>query len=175
MTLRLVYLGHDGCCHFCILSTKKKTPYLADPKFLTYKGFKISDEASNGIQLWYLNFNDSKVPQFKSCAKECHIEESGFVLYYTSQCPFNAKYVPIIENLSKEMNIEFTLDKKYPNSKKRYDFYLPKYNYFIEIAGLTHFEKYREKMEYKRKTFNAIILLPNQLESFLMDLELNNM
>lgn len=43
--------GMDG---ICILSTKKKTPYLADPKFLTYKGFKISDEASNGIQLWYL-------------------------------------------------------------------------------------------------------------------------
>ena len=86
---------------------KRRRRYLADPKFLTYKGFKISDEASNGIQLWYLNFNDSKVPQFKSCAKECHIEESGFVLYYTSQCPFNAKYVPIIENVSKEQNIEF--------------------------------------------------------------------
>ena len=75
--------------------------------FLTYKGFKISDEARNGIQLWYLAFNDSDAPKFKSCAKECHIEEFGFVLHYTSQCPFNAKYVPIIENVSKEQNIEF--------------------------------------------------------------------
>ncbi|MBQ2152147.1 MAG: YoaP domain-containing protein, partial [Clostridia bacterium] len=31
----------------------------------------------------------------------------GFVLYYTSQCPFNAKYVPILENTAKENNIEF--------------------------------------------------------------------
>ena len=74
---------------------------------LAYKGFRVCDEASNGIQLWYLAFNDSNLPKFKSCAKNCHISESGFVLYYTSQCPFNAKYVPIIENLSKEMNIEF--------------------------------------------------------------------
>lgn len=47
--------GMDG---ICILSTKKKTPYLADPKFLAYKGFKVCDEANNGIQLWYLSFKD---------------------------------------------------------------------------------------------------------------------
>ena len=95
--------------HFikCDLSSKKKMPYLADPKFLAYKGFKVCDEANNGIQLWYLSFKDSVSPKFKSKAKECHIEESGFILYYTSQCPFNAKYVPIIENVSKEQNIEF--------------------------------------------------------------------
>lgn len=70
--------GMDG---ICILSSKKKTSYLADPKFLAYKGFRVSDEASNGIQLWYLSFNDFDLPKFKSCAKDCHIEESGFVLY----------------------------------------------------------------------------------------------
>lgn len=43
--------GMDG---ICILSSKKKMPYLADPKFLAYKGFRVCDEASNGIQLWYL-------------------------------------------------------------------------------------------------------------------------
>ena len=91
----------------CILSNKKKTSYLADPKFLAYKGFRVCDEASNGIQLWYLNFRDSVLPQFKSCAKECHIFEPGFVLYYTSQCPFNAKYVPVIEQVSKKHNLTF--------------------------------------------------------------------
>ena len=33
--------------------------------------------------------------------------DEGFVLYYTNQCPFTAKYVPIIENLAKEHNIMF--------------------------------------------------------------------
>ena len=29
------------------------------------------------------------------------------VLYYTDQCPFNAKYVPIVEQTAKEHNIPF--------------------------------------------------------------------
>ena len=40
-------------------------------------------------------------------AKDCHIDELGFVLYYTNQCPFNAKYVSVIENVSKDLNIAF--------------------------------------------------------------------
>ena len=40
----------------CILSTAKKKPYLADPKFLKYKGFTVCDETDHGIQLWYLPF-----------------------------------------------------------------------------------------------------------------------
>ena len=31
----------------------------------------------------------------------------GYVLYYTSQCPFNAKYVPVIESIAKEKSIQF--------------------------------------------------------------------
>ena len=81
----------------CILSSAKKKPFLADPKYLKYKGFSVCDEADNGVQLWYLPFTaDAPLPQFKACAKYPHVEESGYVLYYTSQCPFNAKYVPIV-------------------------------------------------------------------------------
>ena len=81
----------------CILSSAKKKPFLADPKYLKYKGFSVCDEADNGVQLWYLPFTaDAPVPQFKACAKHPHVEESGYVLYYTCQCPFNAKYVPIV-------------------------------------------------------------------------------
>ena len=92
----------------CILSSAKKKPFLADPKFLAHKGFFVCDEADNGIQLWYLPFdNTMQKPQFKECAKHPHTEESGYVLYYTSQCPFNAKYVPILEKMAKEKAIPF--------------------------------------------------------------------
>ncbi len=91
----------------CILSSAKKKPFLADPKYLTYKGFTGCDEADNGIQLWHLPFENSKAPEFKDCAKHPHIEEQGYVVYYTNQCPFTAKYVPIIENLAKENNVPF--------------------------------------------------------------------
>lgn len=92
----------------CILAAAKKRPFLADPKFLNYKGFTVCAEADNGIQLWYLPFGtDAEKPQFRDCAKHPHIEEAGYVLYYTSQCPFNAKYVPVLEQTAKENNIPF--------------------------------------------------------------------
>ena len=47
------------------------------------------------------------MPKFKECAKHPHIDEIGYVLYYTSQCPFNAKYVPIVEEIAKEKGIPF--------------------------------------------------------------------
>ena len=79
----------------CILAAARKKPFLVDSKFLKYKGFKACDEADNGIQLWYLPFEEkTEPPVFKECAKHHHINESGYVLYYTNQCPFNAKYVP---------------------------------------------------------------------------------
>ncbi|MBQ1805687.1 MAG: YoaP domain-containing protein [Oscillospiraceae bacterium] len=92
----------------CILSSAKKKPFLADPKFLKYKGFSVSDEADNGIQLWYLPFSpDAEPPRFRDCARHPHIDEPGYVLYYTSQCPFNAKYVPIVEKTAVEQGVPF--------------------------------------------------------------------
>ena len=31
----------------------------------------------------------------------------GYVLYNTNQCPFNAKYVPVIEGFAKEKSLQF--------------------------------------------------------------------
>ena len=98
-----------GMKGLCILSSAKKKPFLADPKWLKYKGFEIADEADNGIQLWYLPFESgAEKPSFKQCAKHPHIDEKGYVLYYTSQCPFNAKYVPVLEQCAKDHGIPFT-------------------------------------------------------------------
>ncbi len=68
----------------CILCAAKKIPFLADPKFLKYKGFIVCDEADNGIQLWYMPFDikekwyslqgDSHTEQERSteCAYTCN-------------------------------------------------------------------------------------------------------
>ena len=99
---------HKGKQGLCILSSAKKKPFLADPKFLAHKGFKVCDEADNGIQLWYLPLaENADVPAFRECAKHPHTEEDGYVLYYTSQCPFNGKYVPIVEQTAAENGIPF--------------------------------------------------------------------
>ena len=101
----------------CILSSAKKKPFLADPKYLKYKGFTVSDEAMGGIQLWYLPFfENANKPKFKDCAKTPHNKEKGYVLYYTNQCPFNGKYVPIVEKVAKEKKIPLKII--HLNSKK---------------------------------------------------------
>ena len=70
----------------CILASAKKKPFLADPKFLKYKGFRVCDEADNGIQLWYYPFDENvELPKFKECAKQPYIEEKGYVLLFFTQ------------------------------------------------------------------------------------------
>lgn len=97
--------GKNG---LCILSSAKKKTFLADPKYLKHKGFSVCDEADNGIQLWYLPLtDDTLLPKFKQCAKNPHVDEKGYVLYYTDQCPFNAKYVPVITDIAKERSVQF--------------------------------------------------------------------
>lgn len=98
-----------GKTGLCILSSDKKRPFLADPKHLAYKGFKVADKSDTGINLMYLPFNDDEktIPKFKEQAKHPKINEQGYVLYYTSQCPFNAKYIPILEKLAQENNVMF--------------------------------------------------------------------
>ena len=97
--------GKNG---LCILAAAKKRPFLADPKFLKYKGFSVCDEADNGVQLWHLPLvPGAEPPRFRDCARHPRAEGEGYVLYYTSQCPFNAKYVPILERTAREKGIPF--------------------------------------------------------------------
>lgn len=92
----------------CILSAAKKKPFLSDPKYLKHKGFEVSDEADNGIQLWYLPFEaGAEKPKFRACAKHPKVDVPGYVLYYTHQCPFNAKYVPLVEQAAKARSVPF--------------------------------------------------------------------
>ena len=98
-----------GKTGLCILSSAKKKPFLADPKYLAHKGFTVCDEADNGVQLWYLPFSDgADKPRFRDCARHPGVDKTGYVLYYTSQCPFNAKYVPLVERTAKEQGVAFT-------------------------------------------------------------------
>lgn len=92
-----------------VISSPKKMPFLSDPKYLAYKGFKVADTAEPNFTLMYLPFEENAaVPEFKEQAKRSHISESGFVLYYTNGCPFTAKYVPVVEACAQQNGIPFT-------------------------------------------------------------------
>jgi len=93
-----------------ILSSKKKRGFLSEQKYLQYKGFETIDTAEPYFELMVLPFDkDTEKPHFKSCVKQVSPADvrQDFTLYYTSQCPFTAKYVPILENMAKNKNIDF--------------------------------------------------------------------
>nr|WP_314458711.1 N-acetyltransferase [uncultured Clostridium sp.] len=91
-----------------ILSSKKKIPFLSDPAYLKYKGFQTSDHADPYYELLYLPFEEGGTkPEFIQSMKGRRPEEEGFVLYYSYQCPYTAKYVPLIEQLAVERGVPF--------------------------------------------------------------------
>ena len=98
--------GKNGVCILCAEGRKRE--FLADPKFLTHKGFKVSDISDCGINLMYLPLAESvQPPRFKDCAKHPKVEENGFVLYYTDQCPYTYYWVPKVQEIAKEHGIPF--------------------------------------------------------------------
>ncbi len=91
-----------------ILSSKKKTPFLSDSRYLKHKGFELADTAEPYYELMYLTFDKSTPkPFFKATVKTPKINEQGFVLFYSHQCPFTAKYVPIIQKIAAEKGVPF--------------------------------------------------------------------
>ena len=102
----------------CILCTEgRKREFLADPKFLAYKGFMTADISDCGINLMYLPLvPDAEPPKFKEYAKHPRVDEDGFVLYYTDQCPYTYYWVPRIQEAAKEYGIPlkviYVADKK---------------------------------------------------------------
>ena len=91
----------------CILSSEgRKKEFLSDPKYMAYKGFRVADTSDCGINLMYLPFEEGvPAPRFKACAKHPETDASGFVLYYTDQCPFTYYWVPRVEEVAKEHGV----------------------------------------------------------------------
>ena len=90
------------------LSSRKKLGFLSDPKYLKYKGFHTVDTADPYFELMALSFQENAgrphfLPQVKQAAPP--VPQSGLALYYTSQCPFTAKYVPLLEAICRDKNI----------------------------------------------------------------------
>jgi len=96
--------GKDG---LCILSaTGRKREFLADPKYLAYKGFLVADESDCGITLLYLPLKDrAPAPKFKDCARHPVAAEEGWVVYYTDQCPFTYYWVPRVVEAAAQQGI----------------------------------------------------------------------
>ena len=90
------------------LSSTKKMGFLSDPGYMKCKGFARADTAEPYFELMYLPFaEDAGRPCFRNTVHDHSSMPKGFVLYYTNQCPFTAKYVPLLEDMAKARNVAF--------------------------------------------------------------------
>lgn len=102
----------QGKAGVTVLSSSKKKPYLSDPAYLKKKGFLVADHAAPFFELLYLPLlPGAPVPKFRDCTKEGRTSEPGLVLYYTAQCPYTAKYVPLMADIVAQHGRSLTLHR----------------------------------------------------------------
>src|SRR5574344_1356914 len=88
----------------CIISSKKKKPFISEKSFLEHYGFKVVDEV-NDYELLSLSFNNEQ-PKFNDTAKKMEIDSKEFTIYYSPECPYTVNSIKEIEEYSKENNIK---------------------------------------------------------------------
>ena len=97
-----------------VLSSKKKLGFLSDPDFLKAKGFRVADTAEPYFELLWLQFDEyAEKPRFYDSARVAAHGgmDTGFTLYYTNQCPYTARYVPLLEKVAKDSGIPMRIVK----------------------------------------------------------------
>lgn len=92
----------------CILSSKKKKPFLSDKKFLLKCGFEVVDTAGNEYELLALSFNEEK-PHFSESVKEMKIGSKELTIYYGLQCPYIPNCIEQVQEYCSENNIPLKL------------------------------------------------------------------
>lgn len=92
----------------CILSSKKKKPFLADKKFMQKQGFQVVDSIGEDYELLALSFNGTR-PHFNENAKLQTIREKALTIFYTVQCPYIPNCIEQIYNYCENNNIPLRL------------------------------------------------------------------
>lgn len=88
------------------LASAKKKPFMSDPGYLKHRGFEKCDEAAPFFELYYLPFDKNyDRPSFKEHVRQTIANNDGLVIYYSNQCPFPAKYVPIIQKVADDRGV----------------------------------------------------------------------
>lgn len=87
----------QGKSGVCILSSKKKKPYLAEKKFMLKYGFEVVDNTSDEYELLALSFNGSK-PCFAENAKQMSIGDKTLTIFYGMQCPYIPNCIEQVQN-----------------------------------------------------------------------------
>ena len=92
----------------CVISSKKKKPFLSDKKFMLKYGFKTVDTIGDDYELLALSL-DGTNPSFNDTAKKQKIESNNLTIYYGMQCPYIPNCIEQVSNYCKAHNIPLDL------------------------------------------------------------------
>ena len=93
----------------CVISSKKKKPYLSEKKFFEKFGFKIVDNIGE-YQLLSLNFK-KEIPHFNETAKQMKIKNKDLTIYYSCECPFIENCINEVKEFAEENKIKLNIEK----------------------------------------------------------------
>lgn len=98
----------QGKSGVCVITSKKKKPFLSDKKFMMLNGFQVVDTIGEEYELLALSFDDTR-PSFMESAKKGTIEEQELTIYYGMQCPYINNCIEQIEEYCKNHEIPVNL------------------------------------------------------------------
>ena len=97
----------QGKSGVCILSSKKKKPFLSEKKFIEKFGFQVVDSIGD-YELLALSFNGTR-PAFTENAKKQSYDSNKLTIYYGVQCPYIPNCVDQIKKYCNENHIPLEL------------------------------------------------------------------
>jgi CheY-like chemotaxis protein len=92
----------------CVISSKKKSPFLSDRKFMQANGFLTVDTLSGNYELLALSF-DGTQPSFTDSAKKQSIQSKELTIYYGFQCPYIPNCIEQVKAHCEANDIPLTL------------------------------------------------------------------
>lgn len=98
----------QGKSGVCVLSSKKKKPYLTEKKFMLKYGFEVVDTIGNEYELLALSFDGAK-PHVADHAKLMNIENKELTIYYGLQCPYIPNCISQIKDYGESNNYSLNL------------------------------------------------------------------
>lgn len=96
-----------GMSGVCVISSRKKMPFLSDKAFLQRFGFETAD-TSGDYELLALTFDGTR-PRFAESAKSQSIEGKELTIFYSAQCPYIANCIDQVMGYCKKNDIPLSL------------------------------------------------------------------
>lgn len=129
----------QGKAGICVLTGKKKTPFLSDKQFVQRYGFELADTLGS-YELQALRFDTAvPMPSFTEQARKGTIAEEGLVIYYNTVCPYIENCLREIQDVCREYNLQLTLHSvQTPEEARKLPCVMNHFAVFFQGRFVTH-------------------------------------